>query len=130
MARMTAGDAVVSDDGQWYHNGLKWKPLVDGATWKPGVKETTSRRADGDYAVGIRWEAACPAGRRARIAGWRGRGRWRAGVGAAAAAGEDLCEREGIRARLEGDVAARWRVVSCDVQGGCSARWAVSLPDR
>lgn len=40
MARMAANGAVVSDDGQWYHNGLKWSALVQGASGKPKIAES------------------------------------------------------------------------------------------
>lgn len=40
MARMSIGKAVVSDDGQWYYTGLRWKPFAEGAGKKPGITET------------------------------------------------------------------------------------------
>lgn len=40
MARMTIGKAIVSDDGQWYHTGWRWKPFADEADKKPGFGET------------------------------------------------------------------------------------------
>lgn len=40
MPRLAANGALVSDDGQWWHNGLKWKPLVGEPTAKPGFKES------------------------------------------------------------------------------------------
>lgn len=39
MARMAANGAVVSNDGCWYFNGFKFKPLVDGASGKPSMSE-------------------------------------------------------------------------------------------
>lgn len=38
MARLVAG-AVVSDNSQWFFTGFGWKPLVEGATDKPGIGE-------------------------------------------------------------------------------------------
>ena len=35
MARLTANGAIVSDDGQWYYDGFRWKPLVATAPGKP-----------------------------------------------------------------------------------------------
>lgn len=42
MPRITANGALVSDDGQWWHGGVKWKPLVDNPTSKPGFKESAA----------------------------------------------------------------------------------------
>lgn len=39
MARMAANGAVVSNDGAWYFNGFKFKPLVEGASSKPSMSE-------------------------------------------------------------------------------------------
>lgn len=39
MARLSIGSALVSDDGQWYHTGFRWKPLVDEPGKKPGLTE-------------------------------------------------------------------------------------------
>lgn len=39
MARKAANGAVVSNDGAWYFNGFKWKPLVAGASGKPSASE-------------------------------------------------------------------------------------------
>ncbi|WP_431889448.1 hypothetical protein [Nocardiopsis alba] len=39
MARIGANGAVVSDDGRWYHNGVTWSPLVEGASGKPKLSE-------------------------------------------------------------------------------------------
>jgi len=33
---------LVSDDGQWWHGGVKWKPLVENPTGKPGFRESAA----------------------------------------------------------------------------------------
>ena len=38
MARKAVNGAVVSDDGRWYFNGFRWKPLVE----EPGVKPSAA----------------------------------------------------------------------------------------
>lgn len=61
MARMAANGAVVSADGQWYFNGFKWKPLVEGAGPKPSMSEwseansmsTVASAASGKHLAGL-----------------------------------------------------------------------------
>ena len=61
MARMAANGAVVSADGQWYFNGFKWKPLVEGAGSKPSMSEwseanalsTVASAASGKHLAGL-----------------------------------------------------------------------------
>ena len=61
MARMAANGAVVSNDGAWYFNGFKWKPLVEGAGSKPSMSEwseanalsTVASAASGKHLAGL-----------------------------------------------------------------------------
>ena len=61
MARMAANGAVVSADGQWYFNGFKFKPLVEGAGPKPSMSEwseanalsTVASAASGKHLAGL-----------------------------------------------------------------------------
>ncbi|MFE1170442.1 hypothetical protein [Nocardiopsis sp. NPDC058789] len=42
MPRLTANGAIVSDNGEWWHGGVKWKPLVENPTARPGLKESAA----------------------------------------------------------------------------------------
>jgi len=61
MARMAANGAVVSDDGAWYFNGFRWKPLVEGVSGKPSMGEwqeanalsTVASAASGKHLAGL-----------------------------------------------------------------------------
>lgn len=61
MARMAANGAVVSNDGCWYFNGFKFKPLVEGAGSKPSMSEwseansmsTVASAASGKHLAGL-----------------------------------------------------------------------------
>ena len=61
MARKAANGAVVSNDGAWYFNGFKFKPLVEGASSKPSMSEwseanglsTVASAASGKHLVAL-----------------------------------------------------------------------------
>jgi hypothetical protein len=48
MARLTANGAIVSDSGEWYYTGFRWKPVVANPVGKPpGYISTEGRQLAG-----------------------------------------------------------------------------------